>query len=173
MSTYNQEFEKKKANRIRWFTYLTILFTTLGVYVAMSVAKPVLVFPILFVAAVIFAVAHRAFDRSLNVTILESGRGGRVAKPGDTLSVHYSGSILGKDELFDSSFKRGKPIQFTLGAGQVIKGWDMGLKGMQEGEKRRLIIPPALAYGNKGAGDKIPPNSRLDFEVELLSIKDG
>ena len=103
---------------------------------------------------------------------LKDGNGGRVAKPGNTLSVHYTGLLGEKGMPFDSSLERGKPIQLTLGAGQVIKGWDIGLEGMQEGEKRRLIIPPALAYGNKGAGDKIPPNSKLVFEVELLSVKD-
>lgn len=72
---------------------------------------------------------------------------------------------------FDSSIPRGQPLSFTLGMGQVIKGWDQGLLNMCEGEKRKLVIPPELGYGERGAGDKIPPNSVLIFEVELVKIE--
>ena len=72
---------------------------------------------------------------------------------------------------FDSSYPRGSPLTFTLGSGQVIKGWDQGLLGMCEGEKRRLVIPPELGYGKAGAGAKIPPDSTLIFETELVKIE--
>lgn len=72
---------------------------------------------------------------------------------------------------FDSSIPRGQPLSFTVGAGQVIKGWDQGLLGMCEGEKRRLVIPPELGYGNAGAGDKIPGGATLIFETELVKIE--
>lgn len=72
---------------------------------------------------------------------------------------------------FDSSIGRGQPLTFTLGMGQVIKGWDQGLLGMCEGEKRRLVIPPELGYGKAGAGEKIPPDSTLIFETELVKIE--
>lgn len=73
--------------------------------------------------------------------------------------------------VFDSSIPREQPLTFTVGAGQVIKGWDQGLLGMCEGEKRRLVIPPELGYGSSGAGDKIPPDSTLIFETELIKIE--
>ena len=85
------------------------------------------------------------------------------------VSVHYTG-WLANGTKFDSSLDRGTPFQFTLGTGQVIPGWDMGLTGMKAGGKRKLVIPPELAYGKKGAGAVIPPNSVLTFEVELLRI---
>jgi len=98
---------------------------------------------------------------------------GAVAADGDMVSVHYTGWLLvdGKrGTKFDSSVDRGQPITFKLGVGQVIKGWDEGLKGMHIGGKRELIIPSDLGYGARGAGGVIPPNATLDFEVELVGI---
>lgn len=94
---------------------------------------------------------------------------GQEAKAGNTLSVHYVGT-LENGQKFDSSRDRGAPFEFTLGAQQVIPGWDFGLMGMKVGEKRKLVIPPVLAYGDRQVGS-IPPNSTLIFEVELLGIK--
>ena len=95
---------------------------------------------------------------------------GEAAKPGDTVEVHYTG-WLKEGTKFDSSKDRGRPFSFRLGAGQVIKGWDEGVAGMKVGGKRKLIIPPDLGYGARGAGGVIPPNAELTFEVELLGIK--
>jgi FKBP-type peptidyl-prolyl cis-trans isomerase len=95
---------------------------------------------------------------------------GTEAKPGDTVEVHYTGWLT-SGKKFDSSVDRKKPFTFKLGAGQVIKGWDEGVAGIKEGGKRKLMIPPALGYGERGAGTAIPPNSELIFEVELIKVK--
>lgn len=92
------------------------------------------------------------------------------SKIGDKISVHYTGKLL-DGTVFDSSLPRKRPIQFTLGKGQVIKGWDEGLMEMCIGEKRKLIIPPNLAYGSRGAGGVIPPDATLIFETELTGIE--
>jgi len=92
------------------------------------------------------------------------------SRKGDKLKMHYTGKLEDGTE-FDSSIPRGSPLEFTLGGGQVIKGWDQGLMGMCEGEKRRLSIPPHLGYGESGAPPKIPGNSVLIFEVELIKIE--
>ena len=95
---------------------------------------------------------------------------GAEAKKGDTLEVHYTGTL--KDGTkFDSSKDRNKTFEFKLGAGMVIKGWDQGLVGMKVGGVRTLTIPPELGYGARGAGDKIPPNAELTFKVELVNIR--
>lgn len=91
-------------------------------------------------------------------------------KNGDTVSVHYTGE-LEDGVVFDSSLPRQRPIQFTLGSGQVIKGWEEGLLDMCVGEKRKLIIPPHLAYGKRGAGGVIPPDATLIFYTELVEIE--
>ena len=105
----------------------------------------------------------------LKIEVLEEGSG-ELADTGDTASVHYTGT-LEDGTKFDSSLDRGGPFSFTLGAGRVIAGWEQGVLGMKVGEKRKLIIVPELAYGETGAGNAIPPNATLIFEVELLEIK--
>lgn len=95
---------------------------------------------------------------------------GDEAKEGDSVSVHYLGTLTDGTK-FDSSYDRGDPFTFTLGAGDVIKGWDIGVNGMRVGGKRKLTIPPDLAYGEAGAGELIPPNATLVFEVELLKVE--
>ena len=91
---------------------------------------------------------------------------------GASVSVHYVGKLDDDSRMtFDESYGRGEPISFTLGAGQVIKGWDEGIALMKVGEKRRLFIPPELGYGARGAGP-IPPNAGLIFECELVSVGD-
>ncbi|XP_064602290.1 peptidyl-prolyl cis-trans isomerase FKBP2-like [Liolophura sinensis] len=92
------------------------------------------------------------------------------SRKGDTLNMHYTGKLEDGTE-FDSSVGRNQPFTFTLGAGQVIKGWDQGLLGMCEGEKRKLVIPSDMGYGSRGAPPKIPADATLIFEVELLSIE--
>ncbi len=95
---------------------------------------------------------------------------GAEAKTGDTVSVHYVGTLVDGKE-FDASKKHGKPFEFPLGQGHVIKGWDEGVVGMKVGGKRKLVIPPSKGYGDRGAPPVIPPNATLLFEVELLEIK--
>ncbi len=95
---------------------------------------------------------------------------GDVARAGKTVSVHYTG-YLQNGTKFDSSLDRGEPFTFALGAGQVIRGWDEGLVGMKVGGRRKLVIPPELAYGTRGAGRLIPPNATLVFDVELIEVK--
>ena len=103
---------------------------------------------------------------------------GKEAAAGNTVSVHYTGWLyrpLAKNmhgKLFDSSIPRGEPLDFVLGAGRVIKGWDQGIQGMKVGGKRTLIIPAELAYGSRATpGSNIPPNSALIFDVELMDVK--
>ena len=105
----------------------------------------------------------------LRVTDIEVGSGPE-AVAGQTVVVHYRGT-LENGKQFDASYDRGKPFTFPLGRGQVIKGWDEGVQGMKVGGKRKLVIPPELGYGTRGAGGVIPPNATLIFEVELLDIK--
>ena len=102
----------------------------------------------------------------MNELVIE---GDEATGRGCTVSVHYSG-WLEDGTLFDSSLKRGEPFSFPLECAYVIPGWDQGVKGMRVGGKRRLTIPPRLAYGEAGAGGVIPPDATLVFEVELLEV---
>jgi peptidylprolyl isomerase len=96
---------------------------------------------------------------------------GATAKAGDEVSVHYVGILYKTKELFDSNWGEDEPFTFTLGAGEVIKGWDQGVQGMKVGGQRELFIPPALGYGGQGSYPSIPPNATLAFLVELLKVK--
>lgn len=117
----------------------------------------------------LFAVTNAASSDELQVIVKKEVDCKYRSQPGDLISVHYTGKL--KDgTVFDSSLARNKPIQFTLGQGQVIKGWEEGLMEMCIGEKRQLIIPPELGYGKRGAGNVIPPDATLIFETELVSI---
>lgn len=99
---------------------------------------------------------------------LEEGAGAQPSR-GQVVQVHYSGWLT-NGKKFDSSLDRGEPLEFTLGVGQVIAGWDEGLSTMKVGGRRKLMIPPQLGYGARGAGGVIPPNAELIFEVHLLGI---
>jgi peptidylprolyl isomerase len=94
---------------------------------------------------------------------------GAVAKAGDTVQVHYVGVAYSTGEEFDTSWSRGAPLEFRLGAGRVIAGWDQGIQGMRVGGRRQLIIPPGLAYGDRGAGRSIAPGETLIFVCDLVS----
>ena len=102
------------------------------------------------------------------------GGTGAPSQKGQTCVMHYTGWLYKdgvKGSKFDSSLDHGAPFEFTIGVGQVIKGWDEGVATMKVGGKRTLIIPPALGYGARGAGGVIPPNATLMFDVELLAVK--
>lgn len=106
--------------------------------------------------------------QNMKVEILQQGTGEPV-KNGDKVTVNYVGT-LEDGTKFDSSIDRGQPFTFTPGEGSVIQGWELGVVGMKVGEKRKLTIPPELAYGEQGAGGIIPPNTTLIFEIDLLGI---
>lgn len=95
---------------------------------------------------------------------------GPEAKSGDRVKVHYTGRLLDGTK-FDSSRDRGEPFAFTLGKGEVIKGWDLGVVGMKKGGQRKLVIPGSLAYGKAGSPPKIPADATLEFDVELVEIE--
>lgn len=147
---------KMDKNIILPIIFVIIIITGIGYYASVSkkdsTEKPVVAEP---------------SGNSFKMETLKEGTG-EPAKTGDKLSVHYTGTLLDGSK-FDSSRDRGTPFDFTLGAGQVIKGWDQSLIGMKVGEIRKLTIPPELGYGASGSGP-IPPDATLIFEVELLNI---
>ncbi len=105
----------------------------------------------------------------LEITDLTEGEGPE-ASAGSTVRVHYVGVAHSTGEEFDASYNRGEPLQFRLGVGQVIQGWDTGVQGMKVGGRRRLVIPPHLAYGDRGAGGVIKPGETLIFVCDLVSV---
>ncbi len=108
-------------------------------------------------------------DSGLRYQVLQEGQGTKAEK-GKTVSVHYKGQ-LADGTVFDSSYKRNQPIDFALGVGQVIPGWDEGIQLLKVGDKARFVIPSDLAYGSAGAGGVIPPDATLIFDVELMNVK--
>ncbi len=129
--------------------FRTILLTLLG----LSIANPSLA-------------SQETAD--VKIDVISEGSGNPAVRH-SKIEVHYTG-WLEDGTKFDSSHDRGRPFEFTLGAGEVIPGWDIGVEGMKPGGKRELIIPPQLAYGKNGAGGLIPPDATLKFEVELISV---
>jgi len=126
----------------------------------------------LFVGAAFVQENAKTTKSGLKYVDIKVGTGEEAIK-GAKVTVHYTGWLYvnGKrGNKFDSSVDSGRPFEFTLGAGQVIKGWDEGVAGMKVGGKRELFIPPDLAYGSRGAAGVIPPNATLDFEVQLLKV---
>ena len=105
----------------------------------------------------------------LQITDIKEGDG-EVAKAGDQVQVHYVGVAYSTGEEFDSSYDRGDPLEFQLGAGRVIAGWDQGVQGMRVGGRRQLVIPPHLAYGDRGAGHVIAPGETLIFVCDLVGV---
>lgn len=131
---------------------------------------------ILVIVLILAAAAYIAFSGSANkdssslqIEDLVAGTG-QEARTGDTVSVHYTG-WLADGTKFDSSVDRGQPYELTLGQTSVIQGWQQGIPGMKEGGKRKLTIPPQLAYGAEGYAPVIPPNATLVFEIDLLEVK--
>jgi peptidylprolyl isomerase len=106
----------------------------------------------------------------LEVTEITEGDG-KEASAGNTVSVHYVGVAHSTGEEFDASYNRGAPLDFRLGVGQVISGWDQGVQGMKVGGRRQLVIPPHLGYGDRGAGGVIAPGETLIFVVDLLDVR--
>ena len=105
----------------------------------------------------------------LKYVVTRKGEGDETPAKGTSITAHYTGTLLDGTK-FDSSVDRGKPFQFEVGVGQVIKGWDEAFMAMNKGERRTIIIPPNLAYGSRGAGGVIPPDATLVFEVELIDF---
>ncbi|GAB0139010.1 hypothetical protein EsDP_00007229 [Epichloe bromicola] len=121
------------------------------------------------IMSVLAAAISLAAAEELTIEVTHSVKCDRKTQKGDQISMHYKGTLSGTGEKFDASYDRGQPLKFTLGAGQVIQGWDQGLNDMCIGEKRTLTIAPGLAYGERGIGP-IPPGSTLVFETELVGI---
>ncbi len=115
------------------------------------------------------AAGFKKTDSGLRYQIIQNGNG-KKAEKGNNISVHYKGQLV-DGTVFDSSYQRKQPIDFQVGVGQVIKGWDEGLQLLKVGDKARLVIPSHLAYGSQGAGGVIPPDATLIFDLELVDVK--
>jgi len=118
----------------------------------------------------LFVLAQQAPEELDIKTTFEPSNCNTKAQKGEAIKVHYTGKLFSNGNKFDSSHDRSQPLPLTLGVGQVIKGWDEGLVGMCVGEKRTLTIPSHKAYGERGFGSVIPPNSALVFDVELVDL---
>ncbi|KAJ1570007.1 Peptidyl-prolyl cis-trans isomerase fpr2 [Nowakowskiella sp. JEL0078] len=131
-----------------------------------------LLFVVILSYLVLFVLAEKTAPKTLQIGVkFKPDSCPRKSQKGDKLSMHYTGTLFADGKKFDSSLDRNQPFDFSLGAGQVIKeGWDQGLLDMCIGEKRKLIIPPDLGYGEAGAGAIIPGGATLVFEVELIAI---
>ena len=127
---------------------------------------------LLLVVTIVRAQSERLMPSGLEIVEVKTQTEPLVATAGDMVWVHYTGKLQADGKKFDSSLDGPKPepIGFKLGAGNVIRGWDEGIAGMKVGDKRQLIIPPSLAYGDRGAGGVIPPGATLVFDVELVGI---
>ncbi|HVW35367.1 MAG TPA: FKBP-type peptidyl-prolyl cis-trans isomerase [Acidimicrobiia bacterium] len=117
----------------------------------------------------VYVPAGEAPPAELTIEDIEVGDG-EEAKAGHTVEVHYAGNAWSSRQQFDASWDRGETFSFRLGAGQVIGGWDQGVVGMKIGGRRRLVIPPQLGYGSRGAGGVIKPNETLVFVVDLIGL---
>lgn len=167
----------KTSNRLASWSVLTLAGTlSLGTALAYSTQPPSPAEPAAPAAPATQPAAGeetRTTASGLQITLVKAASEDESgAKRGDIVWVHYTGRLTDGTK-FDSSLDRREPIEFPLGAGRVIKGWDEGITGMKIGEKRKLTIPPALGYGAKGAGGVIPPNATLIFDVELVGIRRG
>ena len=119
---------------------------------------------------IIICISQNVMADGLQINNIIEGEGAEIIKH-SKIQVHYTGKLQDGTK-FDSSYDRGEPFSFQIGLRQVIEGWETGLMGMKVGGKRTLIIPPELAYGERGAGDLIPPNATLTFDVELVAVQD-
>ncbi len=138
--------------------------------------RRLVVFSLLFVSMLVVptwvAAEEKPTETASGLKYLDLKKGqGASPKKGQSVVVHYSGWLKKGGKKFDSSVDRGEPFAFRVGVGQVIRGWDEGVLSMKVGGKRKLIIPPKLGYGARGAGGLIPPNATLIFEVELLELR--
>ena len=149
--------------------FMLVLVIAIGIAACTKKANETATAPAANAPATAPATTPAADVTELKIENIKEGTG-KVAVAGKTVSVHYTGWLL-DGKKFDSSVDRGQPFNFTLGAQQVIAGWDQGVAGMKVGGKRKLTIPSKLAYGERGAGGVIPPNATLIFDVELLDVK--
>ena len=118
---------------------------------------------------IIMFLSHNVMADGIQITNIVEGEGTEIINH-SKIQVHYTGKLQDGTK-FDSSYDRGQPFSFQIGLREVIKGWEIGLMGMKVGGKRTLIIPPELAYGDRGAGDLIPPNATLTFDIEIVAVK--